>query len=101
VPNQFGDVFDAGGPLVKSFNLWDRQTLINKYNADFYHGEPTKSTLALCTNRPGLENPRNKPAGKCTVVASSWVLAVVAGRSGRAKASTEARMVRKERMRCP
>ncbi|MGA7079980.1 MAG: hypothetical protein WBQ43_00980 [Terriglobales bacterium] len=46
-PNQFGDVFDAGGSLVKSFNLWDRQTLINKYNADFYHGDPTKATLAL------------------------------------------------------
>jgi hypothetical protein len=47
VPNQLGDVFDAGGPLVKSFNLWDRQTLINKYEADFYHGDPTKSTLTL------------------------------------------------------
>ena len=47
VPNQMGDLFDAGGSLVKSFNLWDRQTLINKYEADFYHGSPTKSTLAL------------------------------------------------------
>jgi hypothetical protein len=50
VPNQLGDVFDAGGPLVKSFNLWERQTLINKYEADFYHGNPTKSTLALVRN---------------------------------------------------
>ena len=47
VPNQLGDVFDAGGPLVKSFNLWERQTLINKYEVAFYNGEPTKSTLAL------------------------------------------------------
>jgi hypothetical protein len=47
VPNQMGDLFDAGGPLVKGFNLWDRQTLINKYEADFYHATPTKSTLAL------------------------------------------------------
>ena len=47
VPNQLGNVFDAGGPLVKSFNLWERQTLINKYEVDFYNGEPTKSTLAL------------------------------------------------------
>jgi len=46
-PNPLGDVFDAGGPLVKSFNLWERQTLINKYEVDFYHGSPTKSTLAL------------------------------------------------------
>jgi len=47
VPNQMGDLFDAGGPTVKSFNLWDRQTLINKYEADFYHGSPSKSTLTL------------------------------------------------------
>jgi hypothetical protein len=53
VPNQLGDVFDAGGPLVKSFNLWERQTLINKYEADFYHGSPTKSTLALARNGRG------------------------------------------------
>jgi hypothetical protein len=50
VPNQLGDVFDAGGPLVKSFNLWERQTLINKYEVDFYHGDPTKSTLVLVRN---------------------------------------------------
>ncbi len=50
VPNQLGNVFDAGGPLVKSFNLWERQTLITKYEADFYHGDPTKSTLALARN---------------------------------------------------
>ena len=47
VPNPLGHVFDAGGPLVKSFNLWERQTLINKYEVAFYNGEPTKSTLAL------------------------------------------------------
>ena len=50
VPNQLGDVFDAGGPLVKSFNLWERQTLINKYQVDFYHGDPARSTLALLRN---------------------------------------------------
>jgi hypothetical protein len=50
LPNQLGDVFDAGGPLVKSFNFWERQTLINKYEVDFYHGNPTKSTLALARN---------------------------------------------------
>jgi hypothetical protein len=47
VPNQMGDLFDAGGSLVRGFNLWDRETLINKYEADFYHGNPNKSTLAL------------------------------------------------------
>jgi hypothetical protein len=50
VPNALADVFDAGGPLVKSFNLWERQTLINKYEVDFYHGNPTRSTLALVRN---------------------------------------------------
>jgi hypothetical protein len=53
VPNQMGDLFDAGGPLVKGFNLWDRQTLINKYEADFYHATPTKSTLALARTDQG------------------------------------------------
>ncbi len=52
-PNQLGDVFDAGGPLVKGFNLWDRQTLINKYEADFYHASPMKSTLALARTDKG------------------------------------------------
>jgi hypothetical protein len=49
-PNQLGDVFDAGGPLVKSFNLWERQTLINKYEVAFYNAATTKSTLALARN---------------------------------------------------
>ena len=46
-PNQLGNVFDAGGALVKSFNLWDRQTLINKHGVDFYNATTAKSTLAL------------------------------------------------------
>jgi hypothetical protein len=50
VPNQLGDVFDAGGSLVKSFNLWERQKLINKYEVDFYNAGPTKSTIALVRN---------------------------------------------------
>ena len=53
IPNQMGDLFDAGGPLVKGFNLWDRQTLINKYEADFYHATPTKSTMALARTDQG------------------------------------------------
>ncbi|MFI5118544.1 MAG: hypothetical protein ACHP8B_17790 [Terriglobales bacterium] len=47
LPNALGDVFDAGGPLVKSFGVWERQTLISKYQAAFYHGDPTISTLTL------------------------------------------------------
>jgi hypothetical protein len=53
IPNQMGDLFDAGGPLVKGFNLWDRQTLINKYEADFYHATPTKSTMTLARTDQG------------------------------------------------
>jgi hypothetical protein len=53
LPNPLGDTFDAGGPLVKSFGMWERQTLINKYQADFYHGDPTRSTLTLV--RPDRE----------------------------------------------
>jgi hypothetical protein len=56
VPNQMGDLFDAGGSLVRGFNLWDRQTLINKYEADFYHGSPMKSTLALARSDGGWKS---------------------------------------------
>ncbi|MGZ4731632.1 MAG: hypothetical protein ACXVZH_05770, partial [Terriglobales bacterium] len=46
-PNQLGEMFDASGPLVKSFNTWERGALIEKYGANFYHSEPVKTTLAL------------------------------------------------------
>jgi hypothetical protein len=46
-PNQLGELLDAAGPMVKSFNTWDRATLIQKHGANFYHDPPTKVTLAL------------------------------------------------------
>ncbi len=46
-PNQLGEVFDASGPLVKSFNTWERGALIQKYGANFYHANPVRTTLAL------------------------------------------------------
>jgi hypothetical protein len=46
-PNSLGEVFDASGPLVKSFNTWDRATLIDKYGANFYHGEAKKTAITL------------------------------------------------------
>jgi hypothetical protein len=49
-PNQLGNVFDAGGPLVKSFNQWERQTLINKYEVDFYNASSARSTVAVVRN---------------------------------------------------
>jgi hypothetical protein len=51
--NALGDIFDAGGPMVKSFNTWDRATLIDKYGAHFYHAEPTKAALALIRGDKG------------------------------------------------
>jgi hypothetical protein len=46
-PNQLGEVFDASGPLVKSFNTWERGTLIQKYDANFYHANPVRTTVTL------------------------------------------------------
>jgi len=57
LPNSLGDTFDAGGPLVKSFGMWERQTLISKYQADFYHGDPTRSTLTLVRQDRGWKLP--------------------------------------------
>jgi len=45
--NPLGELFDAAGSEVKSFNTWDRATLIQKYGADFYHAPPTEVTIAL------------------------------------------------------
>jgi hypothetical protein len=57
LPNALGDTFDAGGPLVKGFTMWERQTLINKYQADFYHADPTRSTLILVRQDRGWKLP--------------------------------------------
>jgi hypothetical protein len=48
--NPAGELFDAAGPAVKSFNTWDRSTLIDKYGAAFYHAAPTQATMALVKN---------------------------------------------------
>ena len=46
-PNKMGEFLDASGPLVKGFSTWDRATLIDKYGAKFYHGEPTKAVVSI------------------------------------------------------
>ncbi len=51
--NAMGDLLDAAGPTVKSFNTWERGTLIQKYGANFYHGAPTEVTLALAKTDSG------------------------------------------------
>jgi len=48
--NPLGELLDASGSMVKSFNTWDRATLIQKYGADFYHAAPTEVTLTLAKN---------------------------------------------------
>lgn len=46
-PNAIGEVFDANGKLVQQFDTWQRQALIQKFGADFYHGQPTKAKVVL------------------------------------------------------
>lgn len=54
-PNKLGNLFDASGSMVKSFNTWDRSTLIQKYGANFYHGDPTRVSLALMKGDKGWD----------------------------------------------
>ncbi len=54
-PNKLGNLFDASGSMVKEFNTWDRATLIQKYGADFYHGDPTKVTLSMMKGDKGWQ----------------------------------------------
>lgn len=54
-PNKLGEIFDATGPQVKSFNTWDRGTLISKYGANFYHADPTKVTLLVVKGEKGWQ----------------------------------------------
>jgi hypothetical protein len=54
-PNKVGEFLDASGPLVKSFNTWDRGTLIDKFNAKFYHGDPTKAVLYFSRGDKGWQ----------------------------------------------
>ena len=54
-PTQMGELLDASGPTVKSFNTWDRGTLIDKYGAKFYHGAPTKATMFFAKRDKGWQ----------------------------------------------
>jgi hypothetical protein len=46
-PNSLGEVFDVSGPLVKTFNTWERATLISDYAANFYHGEAKQAAISV------------------------------------------------------
>jgi hypothetical protein len=56
-PNRLGKEFDASGELVKSFNTWDRGTLIKSYGVDFYSAVPTKVTVVLMETKDGTWKP--------------------------------------------
>jgi hypothetical protein len=47
VPTSMGDVFDTNSKFVKTFNIWETQTLISKYDVNYYHNEPTKAAVNL------------------------------------------------------
>jgi hypothetical protein len=47
VPTPVGDIFDADNKLVKAFNIWDTQTLISKYDVNYYHGAPQKAVVRM------------------------------------------------------
>ncbi len=46
-PTPVGDIFDTNSKFVKTFNIWDTQTLISKYDVNYYHGEPTKAVVNM------------------------------------------------------
>jgi hypothetical protein len=54
-PNKLGEMLDASGPMIKSFNTWDRATLIQKYGANFYGEGPTKVVVAMTKTNKGWQ----------------------------------------------
>jgi hypothetical protein len=56
-PNRLGKEFDASGDMVKSFNTWDRGTLIKSYGVDFYSATPTRVSIVLQETKDGSWKP--------------------------------------------
>jgi hypothetical protein len=52
-PNKLGDTFDISGKYIQKFNTWDRSQLIDKYGANYYHGDPTKVTVLIVKGENG------------------------------------------------
>ena len=46
-PTAVGDIFDTNSKLVKTFNIWDTQTLISKYDVNYYHSDPKPATINM------------------------------------------------------
>jgi hypothetical protein len=42
-----GEIFDASGALLATFDTNDRRSLIDKYGARFYHAGPTKEVVMV------------------------------------------------------
>jgi Holliday junction resolvase-like predicted endonuclease len=57
-PNALGEAFDISGKYIQSFNTWDRSQLIDKYGANYYHGEPTKVTVLIVKGENGWTVPK-------------------------------------------
>jgi hypothetical protein len=51
-PNELGKVFDANHPTFKSFPLWERMVLLDKYGVRFYT-EPIKDSVRLVRTEKG------------------------------------------------
>ncbi len=56
-PNRLGKEFDASSDLVRSFNTWDRGTLIKSYGVDFYSAAPSKASVVLVETKDGTWKP--------------------------------------------
>lgn len=54
-PTKAGDLFDAEGPLVKSFGTYERSTLIERYGANTYHGGPSTVAVLVVQGEKGWE----------------------------------------------
>jgi hypothetical protein len=52
-PTPIGELFDANGQLIKGFNIWETQALIEKYGANFYHGDAKRMVINLAKNDKG------------------------------------------------
>jgi len=51
-PTRVGEKFDASGALVKTFNSWERATLIKDYGVDFY-SEPKRASAFMIRSDKG------------------------------------------------
>jgi hypothetical protein len=58
-PTPIGDLFDANGAMMKAFNIWDTQALIEKYGANFYHGDAKRMVVTLVKTDKGSWQPMN------------------------------------------